>query len=532
MRTCLPSPQPFARHRLLAALVFVAVGVASAAAPDQDQPSPLPAKEASSSPAQGDAVEKSVVKVFATVRHPDHFKPWNKLAASSLVGTGVVIEGKRILSNAHVILYASQIQVQANEAGDKVTAKVVAISPEIDLALLQLDDESFFDSHPPLARARRLPAITDPVMVYGFPTGGFSLSITKGIVSRVEFVRYNYGAVGLRIQVDAAINPGNSGGPAVVGGKMIGVAFAHLSKSENISYVIPCEEIDLFLNKMVDGTYPGRHQLRIRSLGLQNPSLRSFLRVDKTVHGLAVEAVSRHPADNPLQKWDIITQIGDAAVDDEGFIKLEGGPRVGFNYLVEQIATNNKVPLTVLRSGRRLQLQVPVATTNNALMPSLRGSYPSYFVYGPLVFSEASQDLLSDLITSKVGATWTVRLVGKGNPLLRRTDDSPDFPGERLVVVTSLLPHKLSRGYDDPTGDVVKSVNGVSIKNLSHLVEVLRDATEPFIIIEFEGNPLFNDTLVFSRAEMLAATDDILSDNSIRTQGSSDLMAVWNNKKN
>jgi hypothetical protein len=64
------------------------------------------------------------------------------------------------------------------------------------------------------------------------------------------------------------------------------------------------------------------------------------------------------------------------------------------------------------------------------------------------------------------------------------------------------------------------------------LVEVLRDATEPFIIIEFEGNPLFNDTLVFSRAEMLAATDDILSDNSIRTQGSSDLMAVWNNKKN
>jgi len=36
------------------------------------------------------------------------------------------------------------------------------------------------------------------------------LSITKGIVSRIEFVAYNYPVSGLRIQVDAAINPGTA----------------------------------------------------------------------------------------------------------------------------------------------------------------------------------------------------------------------------------------------------------------------------------------------------------------------------------
>ena len=51
------------------------------------------------------------------------------------------------------------------------------------------------------------------MLAYGFPTGGTSLSITKGIVSRIEFVAYNYPVSGLRIQIDAAINPATAGDP-------------------------------------------------------------------------------------------------------------------------------------------------------------------------------------------------------------------------------------------------------------------------------------------------------------------------------
>jgi len=141
----------------------------------------------------------------------------------------VVIDGKRILTNAHVVLYATQVQIQANAAGDKVAANVIAVAPGIDLAVLQLDDASFFDTHPAIKRASELPQIKDAVLAYGFPTGGTSLSITKGIVSRIEFVPYNFPVSGLRIQVDAAINPGNSGGPAIAGDKMIGLAFSKLA---------------------------------------------------------------------------------------------------------------------------------------------------------------------------------------------------------------------------------------------------------------------------------------------------------------
>src|SRR5580704_14507951 len=137
-------------------------------------------------------VANAVVKVFSTMRYPDPYRPWTKQAPAEATASGVIIEGKRILTNAHAVLYASQVQVQPNQSGDKISATVVAVAHGIDLAVLKLDDESFFSTHAPISRALQLPQIKDAVLAYGFPTGGASLSITKGIVSRIEFVPYNF----------------------------------------------------------------------------------------------------------------------------------------------------------------------------------------------------------------------------------------------------------------------------------------------------------------------------------------------------
>src|SRR5947208_9313643 len=269
--------------------------------------SAAPKADASSPEVKAGTVENSVVKVFSTARYPDFYKPWTKQAPSEATGTGVVIEGKRILSNAHVVLWASQVQIQANQAGDKISATVEAVAPGIDLAVLKLDDETFFDSHPPLPRAKILPEIKDAAMVYGYPEGGTSLSITKGIVSRIEFSAYNFPVSGLRIQIDAAINPGNSGGPAVVGDKMIGLAFSRLTEADNIGYIIPSEEIDLFLQDMADGKYDGKPALFDELQTLENPALRSFLKLNKSVQGIIVHKPD--PTEGgELKEWDVMTK--------------------------------------------------------------------------------------------------------------------------------------------------------------------------------------------------------------------------------
>jgi len=522
--------------RLLAGLFLLAapfaltpVVLAATETPDVPKAEPEASAQPVSPPTQDNTVENSVVKVFSTVRRPDLFKPWDKAAPTEITGSGVVIEGKRILTNAHVVLYASQIQVQANQAGDKISATVEAIAPGIDLAVLKLDDESFFDSHPALPRASAVPQIKDSVLVYGFPEGGTNLSITKGIVSRIDFTSYNFPVSGLRVQIDAAINPGNSGGPALVGDKMIGLAFSHLTTAQNIGYIIPCEEIDLFLKDIAGGHYKGKPAMFDEVQTLENPALRSFLKLDKPVKGVIVNEPFSTDSDYPLKKWDVITKIGDTPVDDQGMVKLGDDLRVSFKYLVQNLAKEGKVRLTVVRGEKEIAVELPVSPDYPRLIPGLHGDYPAFFLYGPVVFSVATQEFISELTAVNNGG-WSNLASIRSFPLMTRRGDKPAFDGEQLVIIpSSLFPHKLSKGYSNPVTKVVKTVNGIPVKNLNHLVEVLRDSKDAFITIEFAGHG--GETLVFPRAEMVAATDEILTDNDIRSQGSPDTLAIWNAKK-
>jgi S1-C subfamily serine protease len=478
--------------------------------------------------AKSDAVSGSVVKVFSTVRYPDPYKPWTKQSPSEVSGSGVVIEKKRILSNAHVVLYASQVQVQANQSGDKISATVEAIAPGIDLAILKVDDESFFDAHPPLPRLNTLPEIKDAVMTYGFPKGGTSLAITKGIVSRIDFSTYNYPVSGLRIQIDAAINSGNSGGPAVVGDKMIGLCFSRLGDADNIGYIIPCEEIELFLQDVADGKYDGKPAIYDDFQTLENPALRSFLKLKSSDEGMIVQKPDGSES-YPLKKWDVISKIGDTPVDNQGMIKLGSNLRVNFTYMAQKIAKDGKVPLTVIREGKEMKIDLPVSIKRPMLIPPLQNNYPSYFAWGPLVFSEATTDFVGGF--SRGGNRSLMGMLGmRGSPLIKRIADKPAFEGERLVVVSSpFFPHKLSKGYSNPQGETVKTVNDTKVKNLGHLVEMLRDLKSEFVTVEFDARS--GETMVFPRAEMATATDDILTDNGVRSQGSPDTMAIWNKGK-
>lgn len=474
-----------------------------------------------------EVVQDSVVKIFATMRSPDLIRPWTKSSPREGSGSGVVLEGKRILTNAHVVAYATQVMVQAQGSGDKLAAEVVAFAPGIDLAVLKLEDETFFETHPPLTRAAQLPHVKDAVLVYGYPTGGTSLSITKGIVSRIEFAAYGAQTEGLRIQIDAAINPGNSGGPALVEDKMIGLAFSRLGTADNIGYIIPTEEIEIFLHDLEDGKYDGKPRMFDQLQTLENDALRARLKLNRSAKGVVVTEPSTAVPNSPLRKWDVVSKIGDHEIDNDAQVHLANGLRVRFPYLIQQVAQNGKIPLTIIRDGQPQVVEMPVPNRQALLIEELLGTYPSYFIYGPLVFAPASAELVGVLSRSSSVAEAFGAI---GSPLITRRGDRPAFEGEQLVVVTSpMFPHKIAKGYSNPLAKVVKEVNGVKIKNLAHLVELLRDLKDEFVVIDFDDRS--SETLVFRRREIEAATDEILTDNGVRRPYSDDLGKIWERKK-
>ncbi len=469
-------------------------------------------------------IRNSVVKITATMRYPNFTSPWTKNAPSEASGTGVVIDGKRILTNAHMVTYATQLYVESNQSSDKLSARVEAVSPGIDLAVIRLEDESFFDKRTPMARTEALPPVKETVLVYGFPQGGSTLSITKGIVSRIEFTGYGEGAQGVRVQIDAAINPGNSGGPALIDGRMVGLIFSKLTQSDNIGYIIPSEEIDLFLKDVADGTYDGKPAMHDSLQTLENDALRSFLHLDRKTQGMVVHAPTPGDSQDPLKPFDLITKIGEQEIDNTGMIKISESLRLRFQYFIQKVGKDGKVPLTVVRQGKPLKIDMPVKAHNPMLIESLKGKYPSYFIYGPLVFSPVTSEFAAAF------GRYASILSVTGNPLITRRGDYPRFEGEELVVVTApKFPHKIGQGYDSPQYKVVKEINGVRIKNIRHMVELLRNSKEKYTRIVFDDRA--SETIVFDHQEALKATEDVLSDNGVRQQASEDLSAIWAKKK-
>lgn len=476
---------------------------------------------ANSDAAAADPVRDLVVKIFVTQRAPNYFQPWTKAPAQEVSGTGFVIDGHRILTNSHVVQYASQIYVQPHQSANKVSAKVVAAGPDIDLAVLTLEDDSFFADRPALSLADELPQIKSTVNVYGYPVGGEQMSVTEGIVSRIDYAAYHYGTGGVRVQIDAALNPGNSGGPAVSDGRVVGVAFSGLVQAENIGYLIPIEEVQLFLADVADGVYAGKPALRDQFQTVENSAIRDKLGLKESQGGVMVARAHVRSASYPLNVNDVITEIATSALDSASRVDVDGDLRLPFQYLVPKVVKDGKIPVTVFRDGETLSLEVPVSSHEDAVIPFLRLKYPRYFIYGPLVFSPASREMLLAL-----GPVWLGALLQRGDVLISRLLDRPAFDGEELVVVASpMFSHRLTKGYSAPTMSIVETMNGIRVRNLRHLAELLKYTTAEFVEFKFAGHGV--ETLVFRRQEIADATEEILSDNGIRKRASDDLAEIW-----
>ena len=179
----------------------------------------------------GTDVRDSVVKIYTVCNQPDYDNPWNPLGHESISGSGCVINGNRILTNAHMVSDQTFIQVRLHGKPKKYTAHIIAVCHEADLALLGVKDPTFFKGVTPL-KLGELPEVQQEVMVYGFPCGGDALSSTKGVISRIEHQEYVHSTIELlAAQIDAAVNPGNSGGPVIVGGRVVSVVMRACSSS-------------------------------------------------------------------------------------------------------------------------------------------------------------------------------------------------------------------------------------------------------------------------------------------------------------
>src|SRR5436190_332362 len=331
-------------------------------------------------------IQKSLVRITATEVEPDYRAPWNSGGVQRGIGAGFVIGGDRIMTNAHVVSNSRYLTVERDGDPNKYPATVLFVAHDCDLALLKVASADFFKNMVPL-NLGGIPELESTVSAYGYPLGGERMSVTTGIVSRIDFQLYTHSSVDshLTVQISAQINPGNSGGPVMQDGKVIGVAFQGYSGdvAQGVAYMVPTPVIRRFLKDIEDGHYDKYVDLAMGYIKLQNPAQRRFLGLKDNDRGVLVTTVvAAGPCAGILREGDVLLTIDNHPIASDGNVELEGD-RVEMPEVVERKFKGDSVKFDIWRDKQPMSVKVTLTPDWPYLIQG--HSYdvrPRYVLYG------------------------------------------------------------------------------------------------------------------------------------------------------
>lgn len=434
-------------------------------------------------PSYAQDVKEAIVKVYTVYNRPDYYNPWQMYGSKIRTGSGSIIDGKQILTSAHVVADQTFIQVKRAGQARKYTAVVKIVAHESDLAILEVRDDSFFLGVEPL-KVGELPRLGDNVVVYGFSKGGDELGITEGVVSRVEHQLYTHSQEYLlTCQIDAAINPGSSGGPVIKDDKIVGIAF-QAGQGENIGYMVPAPVIKYFLKDIEDGKYDGIPLIGMSWQELENPDIRQRYKMTEEQTGvLVIKIYPGSPAKDLLESEDIILSIDGKNIENDGTIEFRRSERTSFGYLVQNKVVNDIVELQILRDGLLKNLEIKLTKTLGYFRLVSNEQYdtsPVYYILGGLVFEPLTLNFLK-----MWGRNWyddapqnLVNYYYRGEP----TEDRKE-----VILLVQVLADEVNVGYHNRGHEVISEVNGKKIKDMKDLINAFESNKDKYHIIINEG---------------------------------------------
>ncbi len=463
------------------------------------------------------AIEDSVIKIYTTQSAPDYFTPWRLLSPRQSSGSGSVISGNQILTNAHVVANASYVQAQKHNDPRRYLARVTFISHEADLALITVDEPGFFSDLKALSIGD-LPAPLQEVSVYGYPIGGKSLSITKGILSRVEQQVYAHaGGYLLAGQIDAAINPGNSGGPVIVDQQIVGVVMQANSggRAENLGYFVPPSMIRHVLADSEDGVYDGFPDLGFRTQTLDSPAAKKAYGLSDDQNGvLVIKVFDDAPAQGILEENDVILQIDDFDIAEDGSIRLSDDILTDYKHAIDLHHVGESVAITYARHG---QVQTTMLDAREALdsYSLVTGEQfdkiPEYYIYGGILFVPLNMNLIK-----RWGNDWS-RTAPVSLLQARNEWSSPER--RQLVVALQVMAADVNLGYHDWRNWIVEYVNGEPVRDFDHFANLIRDNENDNVVMENKNGY----QLVINHEQAAASEAAILARYQIPAAHSADL---------
>ena len=332
------------------------------------------------------------------------------------------------------------------------SARIVGRDPASDLALLKVEGSNlpyvnFGDS----TRVR----VGDWVLAVGNPYG-LGGTVTAGIISALHRGITGAGAYDRYIQTDASINMGNSGGPMFdMMGNVIGINSALISPtgaSVGIGLAIPAEAARPVIESLRRGQAPQRGYLGV-SLQPLDENIAASLGLPKDQGEIVRSTVpGQAAARSGIQQGDVILRVNGQQVNPDQTV----------SYLIANTTVGSRVPLDIIRDGRRQTIQAVV------------GQRPSEDVLAKQAGGEDEDSTPMSPETPVAPGTALGLSLQTLTPQIGRAIGLPD--NSRGVIVTAVDPSSDAAEKGVRRGDLIISVNRQAVASPQALLAAVAAA--------------------------------------------------------
>lgn len=411
-----------------------------------------------------DAIGSAVVQIVSQIGTFDWLEPYAIAEQGERRGSGFFINHDGyLITNAHVIDGAKSLWVHVPMLGRHlVTASIVGVCPDRDIALLRIDPRALVALKEMSGGA--VPTLTlgdsdlirqgDSIVAFGYPLGDRRVKFSPGVVSGWE------GSNGQSlIQITSPVNPGNSGGPLVdVQGRVVGIVAAQQSDAYGVGYALPINEVPLILDQLYTQRLV-RKPILGAILVYGNDQKAAYLG-NPLPAGVYISRVLPDSlfAKAGVQDGDMLYEFNGFALDAYGeTVAPWGAERASLYDHASRLKIGQQVSLVVYRNGERKDLSMVFQETK---LPAVRQMYPGY---EPIEYEV-------------IGGLVVMQLALNHIPLLFETApelsvyQSPENVFKQRLIITHVIPGSTAQQARFLSeGDELETVNGKRVKTLKQL---------------------------------------------------------------
>jgi len=411
-----------------------------------------------------------VVDILVTCQNCDEHMPWRLSRPQFREGYGVVIGFGRVLTTEELIRQATLVELRQPGRATKFAAVIRQSDPQLALALLEVRDAAFQRELQPVALATNVARGAQTSIVQYDESGLRQEGAGRIVEIGVENLPSAPAAV-LTFRVLSDLRVQNPGAPVYCDGHLAGIMMRYDAQHQT-GFVLPAPVLTRFLQAAAEPAYLAPPSGGFGWAPLVEAAKRRYFGVADAVGGVQVVDVSSNSTvAGVLQPNDVLLRWDGFAIDDQGFYPDPEYGRTRLSHAIEgRRRSGERVPIEFVRQGQRQQAMVTLRPRSeaDALVPdNAVGTPPDYLVEDGFVLRELTGRYL------RSGG----RGVSSGNLRLSHIyltrGERPDRIGDRVVILSGVLPDPVNVGYQELRDEIVTAVNGDPVRNLQDVFRIM-----------------------------------------------------------